>query len=276
MLVACPAPAIDVTDFVDFSLRSGSTTLLPGRLYIPPAATGSSATDRPFIVFLHGGGDAGEDNIRQLNQNISDQAFEAERRGAFLYAPQAPQNWRPKSITDRVMTMVDRALVDYNVDGARLYLSGYSSGGGGTWNMLSRYPKRFAAAVPVAPVSAEPDFVPANLVGQPIAAFHARNDSVASVATTRDVINRILTAAKRPLPTYPGANAPDFNFSVPDLDLNYTEPASGDHSVLFSVYNQPQLYNWLFAHATPEPSSAILVSVGAIGMPCFRRYRRKQ
>jgi predicted peptidase len=175
------------------------------------------------------------------------------------------------------MKMVDRALIDYNVDGTRLYLSGYSSGGGGTWNMLSRYPRRFAAAVPVSPVSAEPDFIPANLVGQPIAAFHARNDSVAPVTTTRDVINRILTAAHRPLPTYPGATAPDFNFSIPDLDLNYTEPASGDHSVLFAVYNQPQLYNWLFSHArlAPEPGAAFVAAQGLLFFVAWRQRRQR-
>jgi predicted peptidase len=259
------ALAIEISDFIDFSLQSGGSTLMPGRLYIPPAATGSSAKPRPFIVFLHGGSGAGTDNLRQLNQDIGDLTFEAERRGAFLYAPQAPLNWRPKLITDYVMTMVNRALADYDVDPARLYLSGYSSGGGGTWNMLSRYPKQFAAAVAVAPVSAEPDFLPANLIGQPLAVFHARNDSIAPVTTTRDIINRILLAANQPLPTYPAATAPDFTFSVPALDLSYTEPASGDHSVLFSVYNQPRLYDWLFAHTiVPEPAAASLV-----GCMCF-------
>ena len=108
LLISKTAFAIEISDFVDFSLRSGGSTLLPGRLYIPPEAIGSSATPRPLIVFLHGGGGAGTDNMRQLNQDIADLAFEAERRGAFLYAPQAPLNWRPKSITDYVMTMVDR------------------------------------------------------------------------------------------------------------------------------------------------------------------------
>jgi predicted peptidase len=213
--------------------------------------------------------------MRQLNQDIADLAFEAERRGAFLYAPQAPLNWRPRSITDRVVTMVDHALADYDVDPTRLYLSGYSSGGGGTWNMLSRYPKRFAAAVPVAPVSAEPDFLPANLIDQPIAVFHARNDSIAPVTTTRDIINRILIAANRPVPTYPAATAPDFTFSVADLDLNYNEPASGDHSVLFSVYNKPALYTWLFAHSIlPEPSTGVLLLVGAVFFAGHRRRDR--
>jgi predicted peptidase len=275
VLISKTAFAIEISDFLDFSLCSGGSTLLPGRLYIPPEAIGSSATPRPFIVFLHGGGGAGTDNMRQLNQDIADLAFEAERRGAFLYAPQAPLNWRPKFITDCVMTMVDRALVDYEADPTRLYLSGYSSGGGGTWNMLSRYPKRFAAAVPVSPVSAEPDFLPANLIGQPIAVFHARDDSIAPVTTTRDIINLILIAVGRPVPAYPAATDPDFTYSVADLDLNYIEPASGDHSVLFSIYNKPQLYTWLFAHATvPEPSTGVLLFTGAIFLPRHRRRDR--
>jgi predicted peptidase len=280
LLVSKMAFAIDINDFVDFSLRLGSSTLLPGRLYIPPEAIGGSATRRPFIVFLHGGGGAGTDNMRQLNKDIGDLALEAERRGAFLYAPQAPLNWRPKFITDSVMTMVDRALVDYEADPTRLYLSGYSSGGGGTWNMLSRYPGRFDAAAPVAPVSPEPDFTPANLVGQPIAAFHARNDTIASVSTTRNIINQILTAANEPLPRYPSLAAPDFAYSVPDLDLHYIEPAGGGHSVLFSVYNRPQLYDWMFAHgaAVPEPGGATLgIGLMLFGMcerTIFRRGRR--
>jgi predicted peptidase len=275
LLVSNTASAIDISDFVDFSLRSGGSTLLPGRMYIPPEAIGSSATPRPFIVFLHGGGGAGTDNMRQLNKDIGDLALEAERRGAFLFVPQAPLNWRPKFITDYVMTMVDHALLDYEADPTRLYLSGYSSGGGGTWNMLSRYPNRFAAAVSVSPVSAEPDFLPANLIGQPIAVFHARNDSIASVTTTRDIINRILIADNRAVPTYPSATAPDFTYSVADLDLNYIEPASGGHSVLRSVYNKPQLYSWLFAHSTaPEPSTGVLLLTGALFFLGHRRRDR--
>ena len=275
LLVSKTASAIDISDFVDFSLRSGGSTLLPGRLYVPPEAIGGSATPRPFIVFLHGGSGAGTDNMHQLNQDMVDLAFEAERRGAFLYLPQAPLNWRPKAVTDYVMTMIDHGLADYDVDRTRMYLSGYSSGGGGTWNMLSRYPKRFAAAVSVSPVSAEPDFVQANLVGQPITVFHARNDSIAPVATTRDIINRILIAAKQPVPTYPGANAPDFSYSVAQLDLTYNEPASGDHSVLFSVYNKPTLYTWLFAHTiVPEPSTGVLLVAGAFLLAGHRRRDR--
>lgn len=263
------AHGANVNEFLDFSLRSGATVLLPGRLYVPPEALANPAQPRPLIVFLHGGGDAGANNVAQLNQNIDDLFAEAKRRGAFLLAPQAPLNWRPRTVTDRAIAMVNKALADYNVDANRMYLTGYSSGGGGTWNMLSRYPERFAAAVPVAPVSTEPDFVPANLVGQPIMAFHARNDGIAPVQTTRNVINSILNAAHEPPPVYPTLQNPaEFVHSIPDLDLHYIEPAVGDHSVLFSVYNRPALYDWLFGHSlVPEPSGASLTLAAIIFLP---------
>ena len=122
---------------------------------------------------------------------------------------------------------------------------------------------------------AEPDFVPANLVNQSIMTFHARNDSVASVQTTRGVFNRILQAAGRPLPTYPPAGAPDFAYSSAGLDLHYIEPATGDHSVWSSVYNRPELYEWMFAHtlAVPEPGTLAGLLIGSVSV-ILARIRR--
>jgi predicted peptidase len=269
------APGANVSEFLDFSLRSPRGPVsLPGRLFVPPEAVADPVTKRPLIVWLHGGGDAGTNNINQVRWDVDLLFAEAKRRGAFLYAPQAPQNWRPKSVTDNVMTMLDRALVDYNVDPDRLYLTGYSSGGGGTWNMLSRYPDRFAAAMPVAPVSAEPDFNPANLVGQPISAFHARNDGVAPVQTTRNVINQILTAAGKPTPAYPSPQDPTFVLAEHDIELYYVEPNVGDHSVHFAVYNTPQVYDWMFSNGAPEPASAGLAAFAVVAL--FTLSRRKR
>ena len=275
--LAAAASAADVSEFINFSLSERSGVVLPGRLYVPPEATTDPTKPRPLIVWLHGGGDAGSNNLNQIRWDVDLMFAEAKRRGAFLYAPQAPLNWRPLSVTNNVVTMLDRAVSQFNINPDRLYLTGYSSGGGGVWNMLSRYVDRFAAAVPVAPVSAEPDFIPANLVGQSIAAFHARNDAVASVQTTRTIINRILTAAGEPLPTYPTAADPNpfFAVQVPELDLYYIEPAQGGHSVHFSVYNTPQLYDWMFSHgvALPEPQSLILASLAMLAL--FKATRRR-
>src|SRR5688572_30151659 len=125
-LAAERAGAANPAEFADFSLRSGTTLLLPGRLYVPPSAVTDPATMRPLIVFLHGAGESGANNTAQVNGNIDNLLAEAKRRGAFLYAPQTTAGWTTATITDRVMTMVNRALADYPVDDFRLYATGLS------------------------------------------------------------------------------------------------------------------------------------------------------
>jgi predicted peptidase len=278
VLVAPPASALaaSVSDFIDFSLILGSHGDLPGRLYVPPEAASDPSAPRPLIVFLHGSGEAGSNNIAQINGNINNLLAEAKRRGAFLYAPQSPGAWGDKSLTDDVMSMVDRALTEQNVDARRLYVTGLSNGGGGAWNMLSRYDNRFAAGVPIAGVFPEFDFLPTNLVGQSIWAFHARNDPTVGVGTSQYVVNSILAAAHENPPTYPdpifGPNI-DFAFSSASLDLHYTEYASGGHGIWPRVYNTPAMYDWLFSHAlaVPEPSALTLAGIAMVGLVAARR-----
>jgi predicted peptidase len=269
------ARAANVNDFVDFSLKSGSATLLPGRLYVPPEAASNPAAPRPFILFFHGGGETGTNNTAQVNANIDNLLAEAKRRGAFLYAPQSTGTWASTTLTTNVVSMIDRALVDYPVDAHRLYVTGLSNGGGGTWNMLSRYPTRFAAGVPICGIAPAGDFNAAKLVDIPIAAFHARNDPVVAFTTSRNVYNQILTAAQEPLPTYLSTRDPaDFAHSAAQHDLNYVEFAFGGHGIWGPVYGEPQLYEWLFSHAlVPEPSTATLTASAAAALLFVRRQR---
>lgn len=272
VVLAClagPVRGADVAEFLDFSLRNTrGTVVLPGRLFVPPEAQADPLAKRPLILWLHGGGDAGTNNLNQIRWDVDFLFAEAKRRGAFLYAPQAPQNWRPKTLTDNVVTMLDQAAAQFSVDPDRVYLTGYSSGGGGTWNMLSRYPDRFAAAMPVAPVSPEPDFNPANLVGQSITVVHARNDTVAPVQTTRNVVSGIMSAAGHALPAYPSSTDAHFTFTAPELDFWYFEPYNGDHNIHFNVYTTAGAYDWLFSHtlAVPEPRSLV---AAALAMAAF-------
>ena len=282
--------ALTVNDFGDYSLSDGSgNVLLPGRLYSPPVA---ATTRSPFVVFLHGGGANGTDNFTQLTHLTDGMTNEIQSRGAFLYAPQTSNGWGTATRSQQVMTMIDRAIADLNADTNRVYIMGYSNGGGGTWNMLSRYDGRFAAALTLSGVAPGSDFVASRLADTPLFSLHARDDTTVAVTTSRNVVNGILAAAHEPLPTYPSArdNVTNLFVSNPHLgvqaglyneahafgemtdwlisnsttDLMYIETAIFGHTGLYGVFDAPPVYEWMFSHslAAPEPASASALLAG--------------
>ena len=92
--------AANIDDFNVFNLLADNgRPLQRGRLYVPPEAAGPAA--RPLILFLHGAGEQGIDNMRQVIQNIDNLLAEAKQRGAFLYAPQTNIGWSELVLTER-------------------------------------------------------------------------------------------------------------------------------------------------------------------------------
>ena len=301
-LLATSAKAFTVADF---SLRDqNNNVLLPGRLSTPPEAADSR---RPLLVFLHGGGANGTDNFAQLTHLTDGMREAVESRGAYFYIPQTPDGWGGVTRTGQVLTMIDRAINELNADKDRVYIMGYSNGGGGTWNMLSRYDGRFAAALALSGVSPGADFVVSRLVDTSILALHARDDATVSFTTTRNVLDAILSAAHEPLPPYLSRRDPTTNLLVanghlpaqstlrslvplfgpttetllvsPVMDLMYVETGAGGHTGLYDVFNAPPVYDWLFSHtlAVPEPGALelLLSSIALIAAPMHCRARRE-
>ena len=268
MLAGRVASAASLSDFVDFTMPNPGigSPLLPRRIYVPPEAANGP---RPLILFLHGAGESGINNTAQVNGNIDNLLFEAKRRGAYLYAPQTNNGWGNTTTNGRVMSMIDRAMFEQSINTNRLYVTGLSMGGGGAWNFLSFYGDRFAAGVPICGVAPMTGFLSSNLLDEPIWAFHARNDATVNVSNSRNRINGILAAAGQPPPAYPGSG--DFQFDAATLDLHYTEYASGGHGIWPRVYATPAMYDWLFAHAIPEPSSLTLLASMALSLIAQRR-----
>jgi predicted peptidase len=199
-----------VGDFQVFSFTDGAATLLPGRLYVPPEAS-AGAGGRPLMVYLHGAGAVGSDNLTQIQPNHTPDYMleQAKARGAFLYVPQTSTGWASATVLDGVMAMIDRAVNELNADADRLYAIGSSLGGGGVWNLLSRHSHRFAAALSAAGVSPASGFAAANLQGTGIIAVHARDDGVVSVNSSRMVVHSILTAAGETPSSYPPLSSKD-------------------------------------------------------------------
>jgi predicted peptidase len=123
------------------------------------------------------------------------------------------------------MEITDQLQKDFNVDKRRLYLTGLSMGGFGTWDALQRWPDKFAAAVPVCGGG---DVGQAKQIAKvPIWVFHGAKDSVVKPDRSRKMVNAIRAAGG---------------------DSKYTEYPEAGHDSWSETYRNPQLYDWLFAH----------------------------
>ncbi len=262
--IASSGHAANLSDFINFS-----SPTVPGRLYVPPEG---SSTPRPLILFLHGSGETGANNVSQVNPNIDNLLAGAKARGAFLYAPQATTfTWGDMTRTADVMAKIDEAVSQFNVDADRLYVTGLSMGGGGVWNMLNRYPDRFAAGVPIAAVSPSGDFDPSNLVGKPAWAFHARNDTTVSPLASRAVVSAVLAAASATPMAFPStADIPTtVRYANDEVGMNYTEFTRGGHGIWGPVFNLPEMYDWMFSKSLApvgpiDPAATGQISVNNI------------
>jgi pimeloyl-ACP methyl ester carboxylesterase len=203
--------------------------------------------------------------------NIDNLLYTAKDRGAFLYAPQTNVGWSDSTVLSWAMDMIDLAINERNVDPRRIYLTGYSMGGGGAWSFLNLFHDRVAATVPLAGVPPAPGFDPARLVNEPIWAIHGRRDTTVPVEVTRDVIGSFLTEAGLPEPAYLPAltQGPLRQYDFLPLNLHYTETPAG-HSIAPTVYHptlrpiNPALYDWMFSQVqVPEPGTFVL-GVGGI------------
>lgn len=261
----------NVEFFDDFSARA-----LPGRLYTPPEAANGP---RPVIVFLHGAGERGTNNFSQINGNINNLLSEARSRGAYLYAPQITSTsgaW-DDARTLAVMSKTNEIIDQLNGDPNRMYVTGLSLGGGGTWNMASRFADRFAAAVPIAGVNPAGNFEPSYILDLPTWAFHARNDSVVSANNSRNRVNQMVAATNQPpITTYPQpGDASTFTYVNEDINLRYTEWASGGHNIWGRVYADATMNDWMFAQAVPEPEIGLLVLMTLAGTMGLRSRRKR-
>ena len=198
---------------------------------------GCSGNDAPAVLlFLHGAGERGNDNQLQLKHCAADLVnfCEREKIKAVLLFPQCPQNvmWIEQSwsLTEHEMTpeptpqlrhaleLLDSVIGQEKCDAERVYISGISMGGFGTWEALSRRPEFFAAAIPVCgggDVRQAP-----KLKDIPIRVFHGSEDSVVNVKRSRDMVAAIRAAGgtKISYTEYPGVNHNSWSATYADHD----------------------------------------------------------
>lgn len=196
----------------------------------------------PVVLFLHGAGERGTDNRGQLQYLPAQMCQPAwrDKYPCFLIAPQCRPdrkwvevNWgdrksvKQEEPTDQikvVMQILDKVLKENPADLDRIYLTGLSMGGYGSWDLAMRMPERFAAAAPICGGGDETNA--AKLVKLPIWAWHGDADNAVPVERSRDMIAAITKAGGRP---------------------KYTELKGVGHNSWTPAYENPDgVVPWLF------------------------------
>lgn len=173
----------------------------------------------PLMLFLHGAGESGT-NLEKLKVLGPPKIVESKPDFPFiLVSPQSPHGgWDP----DTLNALLDNVMRKYRVDKDRVYLTGASMGGSGTWHLAAAYPEKFAA---IAPVCGHGDPADAKQLARiPIWVFHGANDHVVPVERDEEMVNAIRAA---------GGN------------VKFTVYPDAGHNVWTVTYDNPELYQWL-------------------------------
>lgn len=220
---------------------------LPYRLLKPQDYDASKKY--PLVLFLHGAGERGDDNSAQLKHGAP--AFlKPEVRAkfpAFVVAPQCPreQKWADVDWSKPVITQpaeasapaklalgaIDALQKEFSIDADRIYITGLSMGGYGTWDLITRYPEKWAAAVPICG-GGDPTVV-ARAKSIPVWAFHGAVDNVVPTVQTRNLVAALKAAGAAPL---------------------YSEYPGTAHDSWTAAYQEPELFPWLFAQRRGQPA----------------------
>ncbi len=253
--------------FGSYSMTDEASGLtIPYRQYVPKDYDPNKKY--PVLLFLHGLGENGTDNVRPMNGAGPVWGYfnygYINKFPCIIIVPQCPERWTWQAgeasdwnawngttpwgnytMSDApddhtfgpqirlVKRIVDKAIEDYAVDTDRIYVTGLSCGGFGTWNIISHYPDFFAAATPICGGG---DYSKGyRLVNLPIWCFHGENDT--SVNETWGTWT-----------AYCGIT--DCGGKL----AHYTKYKEGDHFIYFDAYGRDDWWNWLFSQKKRAPN----------------------
>lgn len=197
--------------------------------YLPPDYNSSDSKKWPLLLFLHGAGERGTDVNRVAIHGPLSHVRQGTNYPFIIIAPQCPagQIWE----NEPLLQLLDSSITQLKVDTNRIYLTGLSMGGYGTWKLGLSHPKRFAA---LAPVCGGANMIEVMLgswdnrdaiLKLPIWAFHGAKDDVVPLIESERVVDSLKRAGHK-----------DVQLTVyPEVKHDSWKPA----------YNDPKFYEWL-------------------------------
>jgi predicted peptidase len=198
-------------------------TTLNYLLWLPGDYKKEKSKTYPLLIFLHGSGERG-DSLDLVKMHGPPSFIESRPGFPFItVSPQCPNGtwW----ITEDLQVMLEQLIAKYRIDPERIYLTGLSMGGFGTWTWASKYPDQFAA---IAPVCGGGDIQFADeLKSTPVWAFHGDADPVVPVKRTVEMVEAVnANGGTARMTIYPGVG----------------------HGSWIDAYKNEQLYTWLLEH----------------------------
>jgi predicted peptidase len=206
---------------------------------LPQDYDAKSGKTWPLMLFLHGAGERGT-NLELVAVHGPPKLAKAGKNFPFIIiAPQCPEGQRWES--EGLLQLLDHVTRQYAVDKSRVYLTGLSMGGYGTWSLGVTHPERFAA---IAPICGGGQTIDALLAGNRAAAlktlgvwaFHGAKDSVVPVEESQRMVDALKKIGVR--------------------DVKLTAYPEAGHDSWTESYNNPELYEWLLAHRRGLPKPA--------------------
>jgi predicted peptidase len=225
-------PTRDVQSAEHFSRTIEVKQDLDYLLFLPADYDSARAEGWPMILFLHGAGERGADLSRVKVHGPPKQVQSNPEFPFVLVSPQCPEGktWDVSQLNG----LLDDVIAKHNIDKTRVYLTGLSMGGFGTWSMGIANPERFAA---IAPICGGGQRLSVLLAGSeqkqalktlPVWAFHGGMDSVVAVEESQRMVDALkrLGAENVKLTIYPDAG----------------------HDSWTQTYDDPDFYPWLLQH----------------------------
>jgi len=181
----------------------------------------------PIILFLHGSGETGTDGKKQVGTGLGKAIQKMPDFGFIVVFPQSQlRSWQAgKPDADRALAILDAEMKTYKADPKRVYLTGLSLGGYGTWSLAAKHPEKWAAIAPVCGGGNPADA--AKIKDVPCWNFHGDKDTAVSVEKSRAMIKALKDAGGKP---------------------EYTEYPGVGHNSWDQAYATKELYPWLLKH----------------------------
>ena len=190
-------------------------------LYLPDGYVDDKEKEYPFVLFLHGAGERGSD-LNKVKKHGPPKIIESKKDfPCIVVSPQCPagESWTAFKLNALIEDIVEK----YRIDEERIYLTGLSMGGYGSWDLASNYPHWFAA---IAPICGGGDVRRVRSIKDiPVWAFHGMKDNVVPVERTL-VLVRALEAIEG--------------------NIKFTVYPEAGHDSWTETYDNPEFWKWLF------------------------------